>query len=136
VFVSYARSDRDTAAYFFRELAKQDYRTSETTFALSADLGALASVIEEAVQHGFVLLLLSPDYLTSQWCAYERSSAFKVLGSKLGKNVIPVIIKDPASVYAGIPSDLMHVQCWDVTEGDVLTNIKGLLADLKTRVMA
>jgi proteasome beta subunit len=42
-----------------------------------------------------VLLLLSPEYLTSAWCEMEREWALKTLGSRPLSNIVPVIVRDP-----------------------------------------
>lgn len=137
VFLSYARSDREIAEHMHHELSKQDYRVFFDVRSLTAGAdwtSTITSAIEDAVERGFVLLLLSPDYLTNTWCAHERSYAFEVLGSR-PNNIIPVIIKDYARVIASLPADLQTIQCADLSAGDPTTNIRILLADLKTRTI-
>lgn len=137
VFLSYARPDREIAEQIYHALSKQDYRVFFDVESIDPGMhwaGTITSALEDAMDRGFVLLLLSNDYLTSLWCAHERSYAFEVLGSR-PNNIVPVIIKDRAQVVAGLPADLQRIQYVDFTAGDLRANIDMLLADLKTRRM-
>jgi hypothetical protein len=101
------------------------------------------------VERGFVFLLLSPEYLTSQGCARERTHAFKILGSKPLNNIVPIIVKDQALVMRQLPSELQDIKCVNLTDGpigpaagdlhnkiDLHYKIDALLYDLKKRPVA
>jgi hypothetical protein len=139
VFLSYAmRGDKDIVQQIHDALVEQDYRVFfDQLLTAGVDFRAkLQFELENAVEHGFVLLLLSPEYLTSPWCAKERQAVFDILGSRPVSNIVPVIVRDPKTVYAKLPPDLQNLQCHDMTKGPVVRNIMALMRDLKTRPMA
>jgi hypothetical protein len=139
VFLSYDRRDVDIANQIYDALLEQDYSVFFDRKSLKAFESwehATHNALEDAVKNGFVLLLLSPDYLTSPGRKAERESAFEMLGSKLISNVVPVIVRDPAAVFLRLPPDLRELQCVDVTRGSAAENVARLLRDLKSRRMA
>jgi hypothetical protein len=138
VFLSCDREDWDIASLIYDALLEQDYSVFFDRKSLQAPgwEHATHNALEDAVKTGFVLLLLSPDYLTSKWCKAERESAFEMLGSKPISNVVPVIVRDPATVFLQLPPDLRELQCVDVTQGSAAENVTRLLRDLKSRPMA
>jgi TIR domain-containing protein len=136
VFISSAHSDADIAGQIYNALIAQDYRVFWAEASLKPATNwqaATDAAIKAAIQRGFVLLLLSPGYLASKYFVHERAYAFQVLGSKPLSNIIPIIVRDPASVYAQLPDDLRHMQCINLTSGPIAERIGILLADLKQR---
>jgi hypothetical protein len=104
---------------------------------------AIWTGIEDAVERGFVLLLLSPEYLRSPYCARERTYAFEALGSKQLNNIVPIIVKDQALVMRQLPAELQDIKCVNLTDGpigpatgDLSHKINVLLSDLKKRPVA
>jgi hypothetical protein len=139
VFFSYAPGDSPIANRIYDALLEQDYRIFFDRKSLAAGenwQNAIHNALEDAVRNGFVLLLLSPDYLTSAWCKAEREAAFEMLGSKPVSNIVPVIVRDPEAVVLQLPPDLRDLQCIDVSQGSVAENVARLLRDLKSRPMA
>jgi hypothetical protein len=138
VFLSYARSDAEIARQIHDALVGEDYRAFMDIASLPRDTrweGPLHTALDEALRHGFVLLLLSPDYLASEYCERERKQAFALLASRPWSNLVPVIVREPAAVQAQLPPDLRYLQCIDVTKGSVVENVMGLLDHLKERPM-
>jgi hypothetical protein len=146
VFISYARPDHEIAEQIYRELATQDYRVffDEQSLSAGADwVQTITTSIEEAVERGFVLLLLSPAYLASEQCARERAYAFKLLRSMPLNNIVPIIVKDDALIKSQLPIELRDIQCFNLTDGpigpparDIHQKIDLLLSFLKTRPVA
>jgi hypothetical protein len=139
VFLSYARSDVGVARQIYDALIAEDYRAFLDIRSISAGVvweDTIHAALEDALQHGFVLLLLSPDYLSSDACRRERERALTILGSRPLSNLVPVIVRDPTAVYALLPPDLSQLQCADVTKGSIVQNILELLRHLKERPMA
>jgi hypothetical protein len=139
VFMSYARADAAVARQIYDALVEQDYRAFLDIRSLTAGINwqtAVQSAIEDAAEHGFVLLLLSPEYLTSRACENERLLAFEAVRSKRKSNIVPVIVRDPNGVYRQLPPDLQALQCEDMTKGSIAQNITALLHHLKSRPMA
>jgi len=146
VFISYARPDREIAEQIYLQLARQDYRVFFDEQSLDAGahfVQAITTSIEEAVERGFVLLLLSPAYLASAWCARERAYAFELLRLKPLNNIVPIVVKDDALVKSQLPVELRDIQCVNLTDGpigppalDPHQKIDMLLSFLKTRPVA
>jgi hypothetical protein len=138
VFLSYAHSDAVIANQIYHALVEQDYRAFAYIQSLKAGMewrSTIQAGLEDALEHGFVLLLLSPDYLTNIFCKKEREFALKTLGSTPRCNIVPVVVRDPDSVYRQLPLDLSHLQCPDMTKGSIARNITALIRDLKSRPM-
>ena len=75
VFFSHSRADEPIARQIYDALVEQDYRAFLDTASLTAGSDwqkTIQAALEDALEHGFVLLLLSPEYLTSAWCQEER----------------------------------------------------------------
>src|SRR5262249_45422678 len=110
VFLSYARQDRVLAQQFREEFLKSDFRVLDIVEDTAANVsGQMKQNIAEAVNHGFVLLLVSRDYLTSKWCQAEREYAFRVLGSRRLSNIIPFAIHGDI-VTPDLPEELKKIQ--------------------------
>lgn len=138
VFLSHAVSDKIIAGQIYDALIEQDYRVflDINSIAAGSRWGtAIQSSLEDAVEHGFVLLLLSPDYLCSPTCENEREMALKILGSRTTSNIVPVIVRDPDYVYHHLPANLHNLECIDTTKGSIVQNITALLHHLKNRPM-
>jgi hypothetical protein len=136
VFLSYTNHDAAIADDIAELLTAEDFRVLNKQLTSGLFLQHLDSVIHQALEHGFVLLLLSPEYLNSDWCRIERDAAFDILRARPLSNIVPVIVRDPDAVYRQLPANLRNLQCIDVSKGTVAQNVAGLLHDLKTRPMA
>jgi hypothetical protein len=143
-FISYASPDRSIAERIYQALVGQDYRAFLDIASIKGNenwLDAIRKGIDEAVEQGFVLLLLSPDYLRSDICEIERNYAFRALNSDSRSNIIPIIVRDRALVTSLLPDELKPIQCRDFTDGQagyardahLSAKIEELLAELKTR---
>lgn len=138
VFFSYARSDAVIATQIYDALIEQDYRAFLDVKSLTAGMDwqtVMQAALDDALEQGFVLLLLSPEYLTNALCKEQREWALKILRLRPVSNIVPVIVRDPDSVYDQLPSDLRNLQCIDMTKGSFTQDITALLHHLKSRPM-
>jgi len=73
VFLSYAREDREVADRIQAALLRHDYRAWRDSEIKPGEVfsDVIHAAIDDAVTRGFVLVLLSPASLTSQWCKHE-----------------------------------------------------------------
>jgi len=139
VFLSHHREDSAIADRIYDALIEQDYRVFLPRRSLTPGMDfqkAIHVALEDAVEQGFVLLLLSPGYLTSKWCEAERRWALETLGSRPVSNIVPVIVDQPDYVYRHLPADLRNLHCIGPTKGSIVQDIAALLHDLKSRQMA
>lgn len=131
VFLSYARSDEEPAERIRRVLREHDFSVwDESAISAGADFAAaIRQGIDEAADRGFVLVLLSPASLQSQWRKEETDYALSI-GAK---NIIPVVVApfDPTS----LPPQLSTFQWIDLKTGDFDQNVEKLVQSLKTREM-
>lgn len=138
IYISYARTDTKVARTISEELAKTDYRVffDITSLQLGQNWAAtISSAIDDAVNNGFVLLLLSPDALTSEFCKNEVDYALHKSKKSQVSNIVPVIVRDAEAVFSMLPDDLAQLYCFDLTAGNVPDRIHQLIADLKSREM-
>ena len=144
VFLSYSVKDRPFAGRMHDALIKKhDYSVWLDTAALPAGsnwMQEITSAIDRAVARGFVLLLLSPSSVQSQFVMHEIQYALdKASKAAHGANVIPIMIDDPAATQAAMPSTLRFllssIQWFDFSKGDFDTNMDRLIAHMKSRAM-
>ena len=132
VFISYSRQDVLIADQIREKLIQNDYSvwTDETSGSICSDRSnEIHSSIDKAVKRGFVLVLLSPSSIKSQWCNSETEYALE-LASKSGKtNIVPVVI---SPIESGLlPTQLANVQWFDLTMGSFEQRIQELITLLK-----
>lgn len=135
VFLSYAHSDRMVATKISDAVRKHDYGVwTDAELQPGEDWAAvLGAAIDKAVQHGFVLLLLSKASLQSQFCRQETIYALKRVTASGRSNVVPIIIEK--FDRTALPSDLQAIQYFDLTTGPFDERIEALIDNLKTREM-
>lgn len=137
VFLSYARKDQEIAERIRRALLLHDYRVWFDAASLGTSEGDFVSVIQraidEAVARGFVLVLLSPDSLASQWCKHETEYALQLAARSQRSNVIPVIVAPFAR--EALPLQLTNLQWFDITKGRFEERMEELIRNLKARDM-
>ena len=135
VFLSYARQDTSIAERICQALLKHDYRVwSEADLMAGTNWASgVSSAIDEAVKHGFVLLLLSEASLKSDWCRKETEYALARVSKSSRSNVVPVIIEQ--FNHAMLPLQLRHIMYFDLTTGPFEDRVEELICNLKKREM-
>jgi hypothetical protein len=141
VFISYTRTDAGVAEALRTALREHDFRVFDESLEMrpeASTLEAIARGIEEAVQDGFFLLLLSPNALDSIQVEFQVRHAFGRGPS--GRNIIPVIVHDPVSTLdslsrKGLSYLFDRIYFFDLTAGDPADRIAELITSLKTREM-
>ena len=135
VFLSYARSDAATAELIHSALTKHGYSVWSDSKALPGEAWEeiIRSAIDDAVERGFALVLLSPASLTSEWCKYEVDYALQLASRTRRSNVIPIVIAPFAK--DALPDQLAKIQWFDLTTGPFEERVEALIQNLKTREM-
>lgn len=113
VFISYSRVDSG-AAHAIAASLKQ--RNIDVWIDAQLEVGQdFVQEIERALfASSAVLLLISPEYLSSEWGNYERALALKV-AQETGKRVLPVLISKVDT--SSLPASLRRLVMLDATEG-------------------
>ncbi len=136
VFLSYASADRAAADAIRRALIAHEFTvTSPEEFGVSAQpiQDVISTAIRDAIERGFVLVLLSPTSLKSRWCKYETEYALDLAKRSQRSNVIPVVIAP--FPHQTLPPQLANIQWFDLTTGPLEGRIAALIQSLKTREM-
>ncbi len=96
VFLSYARTDDSVSKSIAIALKHAGFRVFEDIdIKPGADFqSSIQSALDESITNGFVLVLLSPDTLTSQYCKYEAEYALHKVQASAKSNFVPVIIRE------------------------------------------
>ncbi len=141
VFLSYARSDNEMATRIGDALRKHDYRVWTDAELSPAEnfKEAIGVAIDEAIQNGFVLLLLSEASLKSQYFQQEIFYALKKAAASHNSNIVPVVISNLSTIQQSLPPDLAlalgDIQWFDLTAGPFDERVEELIRNLKIREM-
>lgn len=137
IFLSYTHSDEDIAQRISVALTRADFRVFQDIDVKSgADFqSAIQSALDESLDNGYVLLLLSLNALTSQFFKVEIEYALGRAQASQRSNVVPVFVKDSGRLLATLPLPLGRVQCFDLTMGVFEDRMAELIGILKTRQM-
>ncbi|MCH7229102.1 toll/interleukin-1 receptor domain-containing protein [Haloferula sp. A504] len=135
VFLSYGRKDEATVQRIRHTLEQHDYAVWKQSEIPCGGYWntAFYSAIDEAIARGFVLVLLSPASLTSEFCKQETEYALQRAEESQQSNVIPVVISPLAQ--ESFPPQLANIQCFDLTTGPLEDRVEDLIRNLKTREM-
>jgi hypothetical protein len=136
VFLSYSMKNSLTAESIRRTLMAHGFMVPSPD-----DFGALdqsyqdilSKVITDASTRGFVLVLLSPASLASQFVKYEAERALDIAARSQRSNVIPVIIQP--FLPDALPPQLANIQWFNLTTGPFEERFEELIRSLKTREM-
>jgi len=142
VFLSHSSADREIADRVRRALLNHEFsvRTQEDIGASSQTIQALITRrIDEAIEHGFVLLLLSEASLKSRYCRQEALYALEKAAASRRCNVVPLVISNFQVIKESLPPGLMFalggLQWLDLSAGPLDDRIAELIKNLKTREM-
>lgn len=142
VFLSYARKDHEVAERIRRTLSDFDY-----SVWLDSDLAPggnfvqqITQAIDQAVSRGFVLVLLSPNSMVSEWVQQEvQYSLEKAAKAAHGANIIPLMIHDTVATQAAMPDPmrlaLSGLQWFDLSKGDFDANMEKLVRYMRSCTM-
>lgn len=110
VFLSDARQDQKIAERIRRALQNHDDSVwFDSAVRPGRDWSSvLHSAMDDAVARGFVLVLLSPASLTSQWCRQETEYALQLAARSRRSNVIPIVVAPFA--HDALPAQ--HQRSW------------------------
>lgn len=134
VFLSYARQDHEIAERLRSALLQHEFGV----WFEGADIAGeawdqIGKALNEAVLSGFVLVLLSPASLTSEWCKHETEYALQLVARSRRSNVIPIVVAPFA--HDALPAHLANLQGFDLTTGPFEARVPELIRILKTREM-
>jgi TIR domain-containing protein len=129
VYISHTLKDQEIANRISRALADADFRVLTSPLPGDAWQAKLAETIAEAMQNGFVLVLVGSGGV-GPWVVVEYYEAMDDLVSTGKGNIIPVMLND--SVAPGLPF-WRSLTPFDFKGSDFAQNMRGLILELKTR---
>ncbi len=135
VYVSYASADRQAAKFIGDALMAHEFSVTRPEFFSPGQsiVNLLREAIDEAVERGFVLVLLSPSALASPWVKYETEYALQRAAQSQHSNIVPVIIAPFPPGF--MPLQLASILWFDLTTGPFEERVEELVRSLKTREM-
>ena len=136
VFLSSSRSDHAIAERILAVLHSHDYRVwfdKEQVASFDDWVHRRRLALGDAATRGFVLVLLSPSSLASQWCELEIEFALQLAARSQRSNVIPVVVAP--FERESLPPQLANIQWFDLTTGRFDERVQELIRSLKTREM-
>lgn len=138
VYLSYSRHDHEIADRIRLQLEQHGYSVwheHEPAISAGADFaGSIRTAIDDAVDRGLVLVLLSPAALASEWCRWETTYALNLAEESQCTNVIPVLVA-PID-RSELQLQLRYIQWFDLTTGQFANRVEELIHILKTKEMA
>lgn len=143
VYLSYARDDTSIPArYLADELARHDYylRGIEWDIDFENVQASIQRHIDDALAHGFVVLLLSARSAKKEFVRAEIEYALAKAAADRSGLIVPVLFGDPEEVLAGFSrrtqTQLRSIGWLTFDEADVQAAAAKLVADLKSRPIA
>jgi len=136
VCLSYAWADCQAADAIRRALMAHELTvTSPEDFGASTQPfhAVVTKAIDDAIERGFVLVLMSPVSLASRWVKNETEYALGLAARSQRSNVIPVVIQ-PFPPDA-LPPQRANIQWFNLTTGPFEERVEELIRSLKTREM-
>ena len=130
IFLSHNRSDRA----WTRDLAK-GLRSRGLVIFLDEDSVRLGDDVPTAIEHALVrsrhiLLVLSPEALSSKWVALEISMSLYRDPDAAERSVIPIIIKE-----CKVPLMLSRINYLDAREKDLELCIQEIITSIDTTIL-
>lgn len=121
VFLSFARTDWPLVEPIFNALVAVEYRVWSDVQSLrpADDIGEhITTAINEAIDQGFVLLFLTPSFLTSKWCHFEALSALEIAAKHPRGSfaVVPILLGQRDAVLTELPAHLRSIQFLDLSD--------------------
>lgn len=144
VYLSYARDDTLAHAKLLgSELLQRDYYLREPEFFATPDRGwqaAITGAVDDALLHGFVLILLTPNSAKKEFVRYEVEYAVtKSASMHRSGSVVPVVFGDPSATIAQFSpraSKLLESTQWfHFDEGHPRQSVARLVSELKKRAI-
>jgi hypothetical protein len=140
IYLSYSYKDINMARKLAKALRAKDY-----TVFLYDDIAErdhsfqrIIEFMDHATKNGFVLLLLSINYISSKWNFEELKYAFfKLLEKKEESNIVPILLDEIDVILAKIPLAMKIIMSGmpfiDFATDVFGENIEKLVSNLKTR---
>lgn len=126
VFVSYSHKDALFVQRLVGALEAQGIKAWYDSGELRVGEQFMRKIGDALEQSRYFLLVISPDYLASQWTSFELGVALSAASTK-GVRVIPVLVR--TSDLSALPSPLRRHQFLDATQQPV-ERIAAEVADL------
>ncbi|MDQ6939685.1 MAG: toll/interleukin-1 receptor domain-containing protein [Verrucomicrobiota bacterium] len=119
IFLSYAHADWPVVAPIHDALVAAEYRVwSDVHSLLPGDSweNEITEALTQAIDEGFVLLFLSRNSLSSEFCRREAHSALELAATHPRGEVaiLPIILGDAREVIASLPENLRERQFLDL----------------------
>ena len=136
VFLSYSHRDDEWKEGLKRALGSLSGKRHISIWddrKIKAGTGWEPEIEQQLTRARIVLLLVTEDYVASEWCRRERDQALSLQRADPEKRVIPLFVKyvslapdDPIRALQGLPRDMKWADSWAAGEQN---KPRGLIAD-------
>lgn len=133
VFISHNRADKDWARHLARSLQRRSIRGTKLRVFFDEWSILVGESIPAALRRGLrqsrhVLLVMSPEWVTSEWCQLETDTIIAADPSGRHRRLIPILLRE-----CDIPADLRRLKYLDFTIQDRFgSNFKQLIFELSS----
>jgi TIR domain len=144
VFLSYAHGERDVAGRMAAVFRTHDYGVFiDINSDLTAGqdwMGEITARLDDSERQGFVLVLMSPNSVRSEWVRRELKHALvRVRQLGRGYGVVPVLVGSSEETRLAMDAEtatlLGEIQWADFSKGSIEQNTESLIRQLKGREM-
>jgi len=138
VYLSYSSKDAEYAGRINDALVGHEYNVwfDQDMLPGTDFLQEIQKRLDEAINQGFVIFLLSPQHWESRFCLQELNYALSMGYGNGRANIIPVILNGTFdSLPNSLKLSLSQIQVFEVTSGNFEGDIATLVQSLKSRNM-
>lgn len=125
VFISHSSADKDLARSLRKALEEHGIGVWNQDQILPGDR------VDEMLEQGLkasqaIVLLISPHFLASEWCAFEMGAALSAANTSPKRRLIPLLMS--GTNYADLPHALQAVSTLNLTDEEQITTVSEQIA--------
>ena len=114
IFLSYPQTDRGTASHIAEVLRGKGFEVDLNDRKLNLQMDGFPELKKAIRRSKFMVILVSPDFLTSQWCNFEAGVAIGESLEHPEKHVLTVLLRGVKR--SEVPALLRPSRALDATE--------------------
>ncbi|MFC2254761.1 toll/interleukin-1 receptor domain-containing protein [Labrys portucalensis] len=127
-FISYTSADKTWAEWIAFTLEEKGYKTIVQAWDFRPGSNFVLEMQKAATEADRTIMVLSPDYLKSQFATPEWAAAFTRDPKSLGRKLVPVMVRDCQP--PGLLSPIVHISLIGLDEDEAQAQLlKGVNAE-------
>ncbi|CAN7361141.1 toll/interleukin-1 receptor domain-containing protein [Rhizobium rhizogenes] len=125
-FISYTRADKGWAEWIGHEVEEAGHSATLQAWDFLPGMNFVLQMQEAASSTDRTIVVLSPDYLTSQFGAAEWAAAFRTDPEGLKQKLLPIMVRPCEPT--GLLSSIVYVEVHDLSEEQAREAVRNALA--------